>query len=182
MEYEGRWSLSRILDHCSNLDVALQTGLCIRVLDTHLETVTALAWLPDGSGFISGGLDRKIILWVWHSYDQSPENLPFKLLQDMDGKQRDTWGTTSIRVTDLAVTPDFTRLVAVGMHQLPPAPSVTVIDLNQQRGQTGEAATPPTGGNQPQAKDTENRMIIYDLATKQIESYVIVILSGVVPF
>jgi WD40 repeat protein len=41
-----------------------QTGECIRVLDGHSETVTAVAWLPDGSGFISGGLDRKIILWV----------------------------------------------------------------------------------------------------------------------
>jgi WD repeat-containing protein 26 len=34
------------------------------MLDAHAEVVTALAWLPDGSGFISGGLDRKIILWV----------------------------------------------------------------------------------------------------------------------
>ena len=30
----------------------------------HNETVSALEWLPDGSGFLSGGLDRKIILWV----------------------------------------------------------------------------------------------------------------------
>lgn len=34
------------------------------MLDQHSDVVTALAWLPDGSGFISGGLDRKIILWV----------------------------------------------------------------------------------------------------------------------
>ena len=34
------------------------------MLDHHTDVVTALAWLPDGSGFISGGLDRKIILWV----------------------------------------------------------------------------------------------------------------------
>ena len=59
------------------------------------------------------------------------------------------------------------------MHHLPPLPPVTAIDVNQQRGQPGETATPPTSGNQPQPKDTENRMIIYDLATKQIESYVI---------
>lgn len=46
-------------------DCLLQTGVCIRVLDSqHQEIVTALSWLPDGSGFISGGLDRKIILWV----------------------------------------------------------------------------------------------------------------------
>ena len=38
----------------------------MRVLDQHEDVVTALAWLPNGSGFISGGLDRKIMLWVRH--------------------------------------------------------------------------------------------------------------------
>ena len=42
----------------------LKTGVCIRTLEDHTETVTAISWLPDGSGFISGGLDRKIIIWV----------------------------------------------------------------------------------------------------------------------
>jgi WD40 repeat protein len=41
-----------------------QTGVCIRILDGHSEPITALAWLPDNSGFISSGLDRKIIFWV----------------------------------------------------------------------------------------------------------------------
>lgn len=41
-----------------------QTGICIRTLDAHTETVSALAWVPDGSGFLSGSQDRKIILWV----------------------------------------------------------------------------------------------------------------------
>jgi len=46
----------------------LKTGACIRTLDQHHEeTVTALSWLPDGSGFISGGLDRKITIWVSYS-------------------------------------------------------------------------------------------------------------------
>lgn len=36
----------------------------MHVLDGHEEVVTGLAWLPDGIGFISAGLDRKIILWV----------------------------------------------------------------------------------------------------------------------
>lgn len=30
----------------------------------HEEPVTSLSWLSDGSGFISAGLDRKIIIWV----------------------------------------------------------------------------------------------------------------------
>jgi WD40 repeat protein len=36
----------------------------MKTLENHAETVSALAWLPDGSGFMSGSLDRKIILWV----------------------------------------------------------------------------------------------------------------------
>jgi len=40
-----------------------KTGVCTRTLDGHTEAVTAISWLPDGSGFISGSLDRKIIIW-----------------------------------------------------------------------------------------------------------------------
>lgn len=36
----------------------------MKSLGAHTDAVTALAWLPDGSGFISGGLDQRIILWV----------------------------------------------------------------------------------------------------------------------
>lgn len=43
----------------------MQTGICIRTLDSgHEDTVSSLLWLPDGSGVISSGLDRKIIHWV----------------------------------------------------------------------------------------------------------------------
>jgi WD40 repeat protein len=46
-------------------------GQCLKVLDDHTETVTALTWLPDGSGFISSALDRHIIEWVSVSYPLS---------------------------------------------------------------------------------------------------------------
>ncbi|KII88044.1 hypothetical protein PLICRDRAFT_30507 [Plicaturopsis crispa FD-325 SS-3] len=98
-----------------------QTGACLRVLQSHTDTVSSLLWLPDGSGFVSGGLDRKIIFW------------------DSEGMERETWG--AIRVTDLAVTPDFTRLVAVGIYNTPPA----------------------AGG-------TENRIVVYNMATKEAET------------
>ena len=47
-----------------HLHQILQTGACIRTLDEHTETVTAISWLPDGTGFITGALDRKVIIWV----------------------------------------------------------------------------------------------------------------------
>ncbi|KAF8637401.1 hypothetical protein AX17_002896 [Amanita inopinata Kibby_2008] len=125
-----------------------QTGVCLRSLEEHTETVTALAWLPDGSGFISGGLDRKIIQW------------------DADGKLKESWGVTSIRVTDLVITPDFSRLVAIGMHhQLPSetGPSRAQPGDHQPYATNGGAVSPSS-----QARSTNNRLIVYDIATKQV--------------
>jgi hypothetical protein len=34
------------------------------MLEGHDETVTVLRWFRDDSGFISGGLDKQIIIWV----------------------------------------------------------------------------------------------------------------------
>jgi hypothetical protein len=90
-------------------------------------------------------MDRKIILW------------------DTEGKQRDSWGTTAIRVTDLAVTPDLTRVVALGMYfHLAAATPVA---------EHSGSGSPPVGT--PAAGGTvvkENKMIIYDFATKQVEA------------
>jgi WD repeat-containing protein 26 len=120
----------------------MQSGTLIRTLEAHNETVTALAWLPDNSGFISGGMDRKIILWDTH------------------GNQRDSWGTTTIRVTDLSVTPDMRRVVALGMY-FPSAPTAH-----------DDGSTPPItlSSSAGAAKAKENRMIIYDFASKQVET------------
>ncbi len=97
-----------------------------------------------------------------------------KAFQDVDGKQRDTWGRTPIRVTDLAITPDFTKLVAVGMYDLPsPIP--------QSNAPSAEGVTPPAASGAAHANNsppTEFRMIVYDLATKQLEAYVAVVLIG----
>ncbi|KAI0371689.1 WD40 repeat-like protein [Pilatotrama ljubarskyi] len=132
-----------------------RTGSRVRTLEQHTEVVTALAWLPDGSGFISGGLDRRIILW------------------DADGKMRDTWARTPIRVTDLMVTPDFTRLVAVGMYDVPSIPQGPAASQDA-GGTSGAGAGAGTGagaaGGASGGRVSETRIIIYDLATKQPES------------
>ncbi|EMD38068.1 hypothetical protein CERSUDRAFT_152691 [Gelatoporia subvermispora B] len=122
-----------------------RTGVCLKILDEHKDVVTALAWLPDGSGFISGGLDRQIILW------------------NADGTRRDSWGHTPIRVTDLVVTPDFTRLVAIGMYD--------GMSTSPGGGSPPAVVTPPTGGAAPASgvRGSENRIIVYDLATKQVD-------------
>ena len=82
---------------------------------------------------------------------------------------RDTWGRTPIRVTDLMVTPDFTRLVAVGMYDMP----------SIQPGSNPQESATPAGSGQAQSttanankSTSETRIIIYDLHTKQPETYV----------
>jgi WD40 repeat protein len=39
---------------------------CMMVMETakhHTEPITACAWLPDGEQFVTGGLDKRVILW-----------------------------------------------------------------------------------------------------------------------
>ncbi|KAI3616667.1 wd domain-containing protein [Moniliophthora roreri] len=129
------------------------TGVCTRTLDEHTETVTALSWLPDGSGFLSAALDRKIIQW------------------GTDGSKHSSWGPTAIRITDLTVTPDLTRVVTIGMNPgiIEAAPT--------NRGTTGRnngnpGGTPPGGGAAANGvkNGNENRMVIYNYPSRQVES------------
>ncbi|KAF9469273.1 WD40-repeat-containing domain protein [Collybia nuda] len=77
-----------------------QTGLCTQTTEEHTETITSLAWLVDGTGFFSGALDRKIILW------DSAANKLFEVE-----------GTGDIRILDLAIIPDSNQLIIAGMEQ-----------------------------------------------------------------
>ncbi|EIW84917.1 WD40 repeat-like protein [Coniophora puteana RWD-64-598 SS2] len=112
-------------------------GTLLRTLDEHQETVTALSWLPDGSGFISGSLDRKIVTW------------------DSDGKKRDSWPISPMRITDMAISPDFSRLVTVGMtYSSPP-------DASGDRG-----SSPALAGDD--ARPPRNQVIVYHMDTKEV--------------
>ena len=75
-------------------------------------------------------------------------------VKDIEGNQRDSWGMATIRVTDLDVSPNMTKVVAVGIIHLPPTPNPP--------SSTGASPAPGARGDSP-----ENRMIVYDMATKQ---------------
>jgi hypothetical protein len=91
--------------------------------------------------------------------------------QDTEGNQRDSWGMATIRVTDLDVSPNMTKVVAVGIIHLPPTPHPS--------SSTGASPIPGTRGDSssqsPQSQShtpgysvtAENRMIVYDMTTKQ---------------
>jgi len=86
----------------------------------------------------------------------------------MAGKLRDDWSGVPIRVTDMAVTPDMTRLVTVGMDYIAMLPTTA-----DSRGVSREPTPPPTsngnGATVNGGRQSENRMIIYDLKSKAIE-------------
>ena len=129
----------------------------MRTLDSpHTETVSALAWVPDGSGFVSGAQDRRIVLW------------------SADGRVRDDWGHTPIRIFDLALTPDFSRLVAIGESANQP-PVERDASLGARR---DGSATPPERGGTPAERSVSYQIIVYDLATKTPELYVTYTLSS----
>ncbi|KAJ3712293.1 WD40 repeat-like protein [Lentinula raphanica] len=127
----------------------VKTGSCIRAIEEHTDTVTALSWLPDGSGFLSGALDRKIIQWE-------------KALMDLE----------DIRVMDLAVTPDLSRVVAIGVH-VPTSSESSTLRGAHNSGSSGDGTTSNSSGNVTSAKGlppNESRFDIYRLSTRQVES------------
>ncbi|KAJ7219541.1 WD40-repeat-containing domain protein [Mycena pura] len=120
-----------------------KTGVCIRTLEEHSEPVTALVWLPDDSGFFSAGMDFKIVLW------------------NPDGSRREMWTMSPVRVANMVLTPDCTRLVAIGMKAPLPMESRT----------EGESAGPGANGgvvSSPPPKD-EHRLLVFDIASKRNE-------------
>ncbi|CAJ1335932.1 unnamed protein product [Effrenium voratum] len=64
------------------------------VLSKHTEPVSAAAWLPDSTRFVTAGLDRCILLW------------------EIDGTLLHRW-ELNCRIQDLAATKDGSRLLVV---------------------------------------------------------------------
>lgn len=87
----------------------------------------------------------------------------------MAGKLRDDWSGVPIRVTDMAVTPDMTRLVTVGMDYIAMLPTTADASRGVSREPTPPPATNGNGATANGGRPSENRMIIYDLKSKAIE-------------
>ncbi|THU82897.1 WD40 repeat-like protein [Dendrothele bispora CBS 962.96] len=153
------WSLddSIILTSAENIIKMwnTQTGVCIRTITEHTETVTTLTWLSDGSGFISGGLDRKIIRW------------------SSDGKTHEPWVLSPIRVVDLAISPDRSRLVTVGLDSIDSKPSPPSSRNGRGSGTPGESPNSGNGNggqtNGSKATSDTRWVIAYDFLTRERE-------------
>jgi len=88
--------------------------------------------------------------------------------QDAEGNQRDSWGTTTIRATDLDVSPDMTKVVTVGIIPNPSPPSSA--GASPAPGTCGDSIFQPPQ-SQPHAPGctsrAENGMVVYDIITKE---------------
>jgi WD repeat-containing protein 26 len=97
-------------------------------------------------------------------------------IQDAEGNFKDSWGETAIRVTDLAITPDLARVIAVGIHYRPPLAG----SMSPDNRPADPSASQSGGGNgsvTSASRKSENCMIVYDLATKQTELFVFCFIS-----
>lgn len=147
---------------CVLMLCSTQTGRRLNILDSnaHTEPVSALEWLPDGTGFLSGGLDRKIILWVCliHMTLRAASNL---FTKNAEGQTEGVWLKTAVRITDLALAPDLSRIVVVGLESLPVAAP------------KGSVQTDGSNINQPPPTNAkENRIIIYNFSNRVQEACV----------
>ncbi len=149
--------------------------MCLRVLDKHSETVTSLAWLPDGLGIpfrCSGSKNHTL-----GQLNSRPHSSARRLTLQCTGRRRKRagfLGHNCHRITSLAITPDFTRIVTVGMDYISNTPSGSSRGSSRRSGEF--ATTNPTGnGGNPAhgpGQVSDNWLITYDFATKQVESYV----------
>jgi WD40 repeat protein len=114
----------------------VKTGASIREEIAHTGVVSALVWLPDDSGFVSAGMDKRIIVW------------------DSTGIQVKPWGPQTIRIFDMALTPDGTKLVAVGMVPPPPITSTPSMPDGQTAAINGHVSM-----------RAERRIVVFDFAT-----------------
>ena len=136
---------------CGTQRPARVYGKLTRHDDDH--EISSLTYLHDGSGFVSAGMDRKIIVW------------------DNDGGFREEWPLAPIRICDHALSPDGTYLVAVGTIRESEAAvsnmSTATLPLGNGLGGLSTTGTPGSGtpgSNNPHRP--RRKIVIYDLKTR----------------
>uniref|UniRef100_V5ET48 WD40 repeat-containing protein n=1 Tax=Kalmanozyma brasiliensis (strain GHG001) TaxID=1365824 RepID=V5ET48_KALBG len=103
----------------SDVDVTLcqlENGSML-TLREHSYTVATAAWRSDGSGFVTGGMDGKIVWW------------------DMEGYVLHKKSTSPFRVLAVAATPDGEHLVALSARQV----AQTSLSSSTTRGHTSSS-------------------------------------------
>ena len=130
-----------------------RTGLCIRELTRHLRDseISSLTYLHDGSGFVSAGMDRKIIVY------------------DNDGGVRDEWPLAPVRISDHAISPDGAYLVAVGMLEMA-GPNAS-LQLGNGHAHAHSAVNAPGGRPGASSLRPQRKVVIYDFKSRTAREY-----------
>jgi WD repeat-containing protein 26 len=155
----------------SPFDFLFQTGICMKTMSDHSHTVNGLCWMADGSGFVTGGMDRRIMEWVSGEplilYKADPET------QNTRGEMKFMWPPLDIRILELAITPDGSKLVAIGQLAHPTSSTTGEYTTNVLTHATiiqasgGAMPVPSPGSTNGNSTDMERRIVVYDLETRQ---------------
>lgn len=152
------WSLDdKLLLSSAEHEIKLwdvESGICVKTMLDHSHTVNGLCWMADGSGFVTGGMDRRIMQW------------------DNHGVLTAVWPILDIRILELAITPDGTKLVAIGQLAQPATTSADHVSnvftnatiIQASGGAMPAVASTESNGN---SKDMERRIAVYDVETRQ---------------
>ncbi|KAG8835358.1 hypothetical protein FRC17_003841 [Serendipita sp. 399] len=132
----------------------VESGKCIRTLSEHHHLVNGLCWLPNGDGFITGGMDRKVVHW------------------DAAGEAILLWPLVDIRISGLAMTPNGQQLLAIGLlaHPMTNVDDSGTSIVNQAtilQASAGVQPSPEPRSNNGNSADMERRVVLYDIATRQ---------------
>ena len=92
--------------------------------------------------------------------------MSYTVVQESDGKQRDSWGITTTRIYDLAVTPDSKRLVVVCESSGDPSQPIMPIPGSDS---VAASAAIRDDYNNTASGGPQMMMIVYDFTTKQPE-------------
>ncbi|CAD6888012.1 unnamed protein product [Tilletia laevis] len=154
---DSRWILCAAEEVVYLIDTADGTHKSFR---EHIYRISALAWLPDGSGFVTGSMDGKILFWT------------------LSGSVRVKWEIAPYRVLGLDVSADGRRMVVISYRVEPPnqphsstpssvsysdspSPSSTTMGHHDDGGRAGLSALMRAG-------QERNRIYFYDLETYSV--------------
>ncbi|BGP13752.1 hypothetical protein JCM10213v2_001690 [Rhodosporidiobolus nylandii] len=126
-----------------------ETGTCIATLSRHEYPIGALAWLPDGQGFVSGGMDNRVFFW------------------DLAGNVVAHLARCPSRIIDLAISPSGTKLICVGRadttepHMVPSRAGASSSSLNSR---SGTPASVQAMGMPPLGARHEKRISVFEIS------------------
>ena len=117
-------------------------------------------------------MDRRIIQWVTATLPVAYSRFLMRITQDTKGTFVLQWPQLDIRILELVITPDGRRLVAIGQLAQPISisnehtPSAHALATTLQAS-AGVQAPAVTGNSNGTSVDTERRIVMYDLETRQ---------------